>query len=84
LTWLPNFLKILDLAWLTCWIIWLTWLDLWLEKHLTCPALGLLDVKDIFYGRQTIREEAVSKFDQYIHQIRSLLKEPIKQHCIAS
>ncbi|CAF4200788.1 unnamed protein product [Rotaria sordida] len=46
--------------------------------------LGLLDVKDIFYGRQTIREEAVSKFDQYTDQIRSLLEEPIKQHCIAA
>ena len=45
--------------------------------------LGLLDVKDIFYGRQTIREEAVCKFDQYTHQIRSLLEEPIKQNCIA-
>ncbi|CAF1361809.1 unnamed protein product [Rotaria sp. Silwood1] len=46
--------------------------------------LGLLDVKDIFYGRQTIREEVVSKFDQYTDQVRSLLEEPIKQHCIAA
>ncbi|CAF1536714.1 unnamed protein product, partial [Adineta steineri] len=46
--------------------------------------LGLLDVKDIFYGRQTIREETVSKFDPYKHQIHSLLEEPIKYHCIAA
>jgi len=45
---------------------------------------GLVDIKDIFYGRQSIREEALSKFDQYTHQIRSLLEEPIKQHCIAA
>ena len=26
---------------------------------------GLVDVKDIFYGRKTIREEALLKYDQY-------------------
>jgi hypothetical protein len=46
--------------------------------------IGLVDVKDIFYGRQTIRQEALSKFDRYVHHIRSLLEEPIKQHCVAA
>ncbi|CAF1570160.1 unnamed protein product, partial [Didymodactylos carnosus] len=44
--------------------------------------IGLVDVKDIFYGRQTIRDEALSKFDQYSHQIRSLISihaDPAKQ-----
>ncbi|KAF9754356.1 Transposable element Hobo transposase, partial [Nosema granulosis] len=45
---------------------------------------GLVDIHDIFYGRQSIREDALSKLAQYTHQIRSLLEEPIKQHCIAA
>ncbi|CAF1313627.1 unnamed protein product [Rotaria sordida] len=46
--------------------------------------IGLVDVHDIFYGRQTIREEALSKFEQYTDQVRSSLQEPIKQHCVAA
>jgi hypothetical protein len=46
--------------------------------------VGLVNVKDIFYLRQTIREEASVKFDKCIHYIRYLLEEPIKQHCIAA
>ena len=45
---------------------------------------GLVDVKDIFYGRKTIREEVLLKYDQYTNQTRSLLEEPIKQHCVAA
>ena len=45
---------------------------------------GLVDVKDIFYGRKTIREEALLKYDQYTNQTRSLLEELIKQHCVAA
>ncbi|CAF3156368.1 unnamed protein product [Rotaria socialis] len=44
---------------------------------------GLVDVQDIFYGRKTIHEEALLKFTQYTTQIRSLLDEPIQQHCLA-
>ncbi|CAF1481339.1 unnamed protein product [Rotaria magnacalcarata] len=44
---------------------------------------GLVDVQDIFYGRKTIREEVLLKFTQYTNQIRSLLDEPIQQHCVA-
>jgi hypothetical protein len=46
--------------------------------------IGLVDVKDIFYDRKSIREEALSKFDRYTQQIRSLLEEPIKQHRISA
>ncbi len=46
--------------------------------------VGLVNVKDIFYLRPTIREEASVKFDKCIHYIRYLLEEPIKQHCIAA
>ena len=45
---------------------------------------GLMDIRDIFYGRQSIREDALWKFDQYTQQICSSLKEPIKQHCLAA
>ncbi|CAF1985905.1 unnamed protein product [Rotaria magnacalcarata] len=44
---------------------------------------GLADVQDIFYGRKTIREEALLKFNQYKNQICSLLDEPIQQHYVA-
>ncbi|CAF1507331.1 unnamed protein product, partial [Didymodactylos carnosus] len=37
-----------------------------------------------FSGRQSIQEEALSKFDQYTHQIRSSLEESIQQHCVAA
>jgi len=40
--------------------------------------VGLIDVKDIFYGRQTIRQEALSKFEQYTNHIRSLSEQPFK------
>jgi hypothetical protein len=46
--------------------------------------VGSLNVKDIFYGRQTICHEALTKFDAYTQHIRSLLEEPIKQHCVAA
>ncbi|CAF3323163.1 unnamed protein product [Rotaria sp. Silwood2] len=46
--------------------------------------IGLVDVHDIFYGRQTIREETLSKFHQYTDQVCSLLEESIKQHCVTA
>ena len=48
-TWLDLMKKILgrDLTWLDLEIFLLTWLDLWLEKSLTCPVLFLSGI--IFY-----------------------------------
>ncbi|CAF1647204.1 unnamed protein product, partial [Didymodactylos carnosus] len=45
---------------------------------------GLMDVHDVFYGRKTIREQLLLKFDTYIKSIRSVLNEPIKEHCLAA
>ncbi|CAF3229997.1 unnamed protein product, partial [Rotaria sp. Silwood2] len=46
--------------------------------------IGLVDVHNIFYGRSTIQEEALSKFEQYTDQVCTLLQQPIKQHCVAA
>jgi len=45
---------------------------------------GLVNVKDIFYGRKNIREEAINKFELFVSSIRSLLDEPIQRHCVAA
>ncbi|CAF4485935.1 unnamed protein product [Rotaria sp. Silwood2] len=45
---------------------------------------GMLDVHDIFYGRKTIREYLLIKFDSYLKTIRNALDEPIKEHCLAA
>ncbi|CAF2083912.1 unnamed protein product [Rotaria magnacalcarata] len=45
---------------------------------------GMLDVHDIFYGRKTIREYLLLKFDAYLKSIRQVLDEPIKSHCLAA
>ncbi|CAF4545457.1 unnamed protein product, partial [Didymodactylos carnosus] len=47
-------------------------------------SFGLVDVRDVFYGRKTIREEAMVKFEDYIQFIRTILDEPVKQHCLAA
>jgi hypothetical protein len=44
----------------------------------------MLDVRDIFYGRKTIREYLLTKFDTYVKSIRHLLDEPIREHCLAA
>ena len=46
--------------------------------------IGLVDAHDIFYGRQTIREELLLKFNQYTDQVRVILEEPVKEHCVAA
>ncbi|CAF4620576.1 unnamed protein product [Rotaria sp. Silwood1] len=45
---------------------------------------GLVNVRDIFYGRKTIRQEAINKFELFVSSIRCLLDEPVKRHCIAA
>lgn len=45
---------------------------------------GMVNVKDIFYGRKTIRQEAFNKFELFVSSIRSLLDEPVKRHCVAA
>ncbi|CAF0937106.1 unnamed protein product [Rotaria sordida] len=45
---------------------------------------GMLDIHDIFYGRKTIREYLLTKFDAYLKTIRNILGEPIKEHCLAA
>ncbi|CAM4779841.1 unnamed protein product [Rotaria magnacalcarata] len=46
--------------------------------------VGKLNVRDIFYGRKTIRGEAISKFNHFSTTIRQILDEPIKNHCVAA
>lgn len=50
----------------------------------TGTNMGLVNVKDIFYRRQTVRKEALVKFENYTHYICHLLKEPIKQYYISA
>ena len=46
--------------------------------------IGLVDVHDIFYDRQTACEEIFLKFNQYTDQVRVILEEPVKEHCVAA
>lgn len=46
--------------------------------------MGKVNVRDIFYGRKTIRQEALARFMQFSDEIRQTLEEPIKQHCVAA
>ncbi len=45
---------------------------------------GMIDIHDVFYGRKTIRECLLIKFDAYLKSIRHVLDEPIKEHCLAA
>ena len=45
---------------------------------------GKVNVRDIFYGRKTIRNEAIIKFNEFSTNIRQILDEPIKNHCVAA
>ncbi|CAF1406608.1 unnamed protein product [Adineta steineri] len=45
---------------------------------------GMLNIHDIFYGRKTIREHLLAKFDLYLKTIRNFLNEPIQEHCLAA
>ena len=46
--------------------------------------IGLVDVHDIFYGRQTVREEILLKFNQYTDQVLAILEEPARKHYVAA
>ena len=46
--------------------------------------VGKINVHDIFYGRKTIRNEAINKFNQFSTTIREILDEPIKNHGIVA
>ena len=46
--------------------------------------MGKVDVRDIFYGRKTIRSEAMVKINHFTAMIRRILDEPIENHCIAA
>ncbi|CAF4762223.1 unnamed protein product [Rotaria sp. Silwood2] len=46
--------------------------------------MGKVNIHDIFYGRKTIRNEAINKFNHFSTTIRQILEEPIKNHCVAA
>ena len=45
--------------------------------------MGKVNVRDIFYGRKTIRNEAMIRFNHFSTMIRQIIDKPIKNHCIA-
>ncbi|CAF3802130.1 unnamed protein product [Rotaria sp. Silwood1] len=47
-------------------------------------TMGMVNIRDIFYGRKTIRNEAMTKFNHFSNTIRQVLDEPIKNHCVAA
>ncbi|CAF1588287.1 unnamed protein product, partial [Didymodactylos carnosus] len=46
--------------------------------------MGKVNARDIFYGRKTVRNEALIKFNHFSTTIRQILEEPIKNHCVAA
>jgi hypothetical protein len=57
----------------------------WVQTAIDIGAqMGKVNVCDIFYGRKTIRAEAITKFNHFSTTIRRILEEPIKSHCIAA
>ncbi|CAF4039817.1 unnamed protein product, partial [Rotaria magnacalcarata] len=46
--------------------------------------MGKVNVHEIFYGRKTIRNESIAKFNHFSTTIRQILDEPIKNHCVAA
>jgi len=46
--------------------------------------MGNMNVHDIFYGRKTIRAEAITRFNHFSSTIGRIFEEPIKNHCIAA
>ncbi|CAF3066216.1 unnamed protein product, partial [Rotaria sp. Silwood2] len=46
--------------------------------------MGKVKARDIFYGRKTIHNEAMIKFNHFSNTIRTILDEPIKSHCVAA
>ena len=42
----------------------------------------LVNIKDIFCNRKTVRQEAINKFELFLSSVRSLLDEPVKRHCV--
>ena len=45
---------------------------------------GLVNIKHIFYGRKTILQEAINKFELFVSSVCSLLDEPVKRYCVAT
>ena len=46
--------------------------------------MGRVNVRDVFYGRKTIRIEAMAKFKNFSTTIRQVIDEPTKNHCVAA
>ena len=46
--------------------------------------MGRVNVRDVFYGRKTIRTEAMAKFKYFSSTIRQMIDEPIRNHCVAA
>ena len=46
--------------------------------------VGKVNVRDIFYGRKTIRNEAMVKFNQFLGTMEQVLDESIRSHCVAA
>ena len=44
----------------------------------------LVNIKNIFDGCKTIRQEAINKFELFVSSVRSLSDEPAKRHCAAA
>ena len=46
--------------------------------------MGRVNVRDVFYGRKTIRTEAMAKFKYFSSTIQQVIDESIKNHCVAA
>ena len=45
---------------------------------------GKVSARDILYGRKSIRQEAMQKFNSFIQAVRLQLDIPIKTHCVTA
>ena len=46
--------------------------------------IGRVSVRDVFYGRKTIRTEAMAKFKHFSVTIPQVIDEPIKNHRVTA
>ena len=46
--------------------------------------MGRVNVRDVFYGRKTIRTEAMAKFKYFSSTIRQMIDESIRNHCVVA
>ena len=46
--------------------------------------MGRVNVRDVVYGRKTIRTETMAKFKHFSTTIQQVIDESIKNHCVAA